>query len=63
MLRDEHGNHERREPVRPAVEQHLVLVAGGLQSADAGADEDADFVAVFLVEVQAGILQRLTSAA
>ena len=36
---DEHRNHERREPVRAAVEQDLVLFGGGGQAADAGADE------------------------
>ena len=33
----------------PAFEQDLVLLFGGMQSADAGADEDADFVAIHLV--------------
>ena len=58
---DEHRDHERREPARPAFEQDLVLFDGRLQAADAGAEDDADFVAVFLVEIQAGIQQRLIS--
>ena len=37
------GNHERREPPRPAVEQNLELFGGGRQSADAGADDDSRF--------------------
>src|SRR5271166_4896396 len=35
-----------------------MLVNRRLEAADAGPDDDADFVAVFLVEFQAGILQR-----
>ncbi len=58
MLRDEHRNHERREPAGTALEQDFQLVAGGLQPADAGAEEHADFVQVFLVEFEAGIFQR-----
>ena len=58
-VRDEHRDHERREPARAALEQDRVLLGDGLQAADAGADEDADFVAVDLVQVQPGILERL----
>src|ERR1019366_1924186 len=38
-----------------------VLLDGRLQAADAGAKDDADLVAVFLVEFQAGIQQCLIS--
>ena len=58
-VRDEHRDHERRKPARPAFEQDLVLLVGRLQAADAGADKHADFVAVGFVEIQAGIAQRL----
>ncbi len=58
---DEHWDHERRKPARTAVEQNIVLLRGGGQTADAGADDDADFVAIFLFEVEAGIEQRLMS--
>jgi len=57
-VRDQHRDHERRQPARPTLQQHLQLLAGGLQAADAGAEEHADFVAIFRGEVQAGILQR-----
>jgi hypothetical protein len=43
---------------RSALEQDLVLVLGGLESADAGAEEDADLVAIALLEVESGIQQR-----
>ena len=56
---DEHRDNERREPAGAAFEQNFELLGGGGQTADAGADDDADFVAVFMVEVEAGIEQRL----
>jgi hypothetical protein len=56
---NEHRNHERRQPPGPAVEQNYMLLGGRLQSADARTDDDTDFVAVFLVEVEAGIKQGL----
>ncbi len=43
----------------PAFEQDLALLGDGLQAADAGADEHADFVAVDPVKVQARIAQGL----
>src|SRR5882724_1578765 len=58
---DEHRNHERREPSRPALEQNFQLVAGRLQSADAGAEDAADFIAIFFCEIEAGIQERLMS--
>ena len=39
----------------PALEQDPVLLRGGVQSADAGADEHPDLVAVNLVQIQARI--------
>ena len=55
---DEHRDHERRKPARAALVQNFDLGGGGFQSADAGADDDADFVAIQLVEFRAGILER-----
>ena len=43
----------------PRSSKILMLLGGRGQAADAGADDDADFVAVFLVEIEAGIEQRL----
>ena len=40
----------------PRSSRILMLLGGGLQAADAGADEDADFVPVDFVEIQPGIL-------
>src|ERR1019366_7472611 len=52
-------DQERREPAGTAFEQNFELLGGGGQTADAGADDDADFVAVFPVGVESGIEQRL----
>src|SRR3982074_2966135 len=35
-VRDEHRNHERRNPSRTAFEQYRMLLLGGVQSPDAG---------------------------
>src|SRR5262245_18117167 len=36
-----------------------MLLGGGLQATDAGADEDANFVEIDLVQVQAGVFEGL----
>ena len=53
---DEHGNHERRHPARPAFEQDFVLRRRSFESADARPNDDADFVAIELVEVGLAVL-------
>jgi hypothetical protein len=60
-VRDEHGNHERRDALGAAFEQDGVLLLGGVQAADAGADEHADFIAVRLGQIKAGIQQGLVA--
>ena len=55
---DEHRDHERREAVGAAFEQDFDLGGGGFKPADAGADDDANFIAVEFIEFRAGILER-----
>ena len=48
LVRNQLGNRERRDAVRPAVEEDLVVVARHVQPADAVADQDADAIHVGL---------------
>jgi len=53
------GDQERADAAGAAFEEALVLVLDLDEPADAGADDRAASVAVFLLEVQPGILHRL----
>ncbi len=60
-VQDERRDHERRDAARTFRQQYLVLFLGRVQSADAGADEDTDLIAVDRFKVEAGIKQRLVT--
>ena len=61
-VRDEHRDHERREPARAAFEQDLVLLARSVCSPPMPEPMNTPISSRFvLVEVEAGIQQRLAS--
>ena len=58
-VEDHHRDEKRGHAPRTAVEQGLVLALERGEAADPGADHCADAVAVGLVEVKAGVVERL----
>ena len=58
-VHDGRGNKERRDLARAALQQVGVLALDDLESADAGADENADAVGVLRRNLQARLRHRL----
>ena len=58
-VEDHHRDEEWGNPAGAAVEQCLVLFLHRAKPADTGADEGADAVAVGLVQIQPGVVDRL----